>query len=437
MSNYVREKLGYEDIQNPQYIMIHAGPCNKKEVDGAIRAVLADITSAESKLKQMFTTIEGDYKNTTYTLNFATDMKGVPLGRAFLWVSNPEVGRMLLGGNPDNTPRVEQELDPSWSAPETSFEDAVEELKKEHAEQVVMTERRIKLQKSSTSWAEMDDLDSGEAENRLEELKLSIETKIKDLKSKYRPRTREVDLAPLFSLGFVEFSGNRLEEAKSMLTEDTRYGFIVEPQAPYRPREDEDGKTLYSMWVPEWMDSKVGISILHSIFDKYNTDDDEYNLELHGKQIKITYPHIEIDPRRNRNRPGYCSVVVRFSRKLDCYDAGYALVMSRLFMVQNPSDKKEVPVTFGFYRKAELCAFDRFSPDQKPQNNPARGRGGYRGRGSYRGRDDRYMSARDRETFGSSSSSSSVSSGSASSQTSRLVYTAKNPAWGKPPGSKQ
>lgn len=435
MTGYIKEKLGFEDVQNPQYIMIHTGPCNKKEVDAAIRVVLADIVTAEAKVKEMFKTIEGDYKNTTYTLNFATDIKGNSLKRSFLWVSNPEVGRMLLGGNPDGTPRVEQELDPSWTVPETPLEDAIEELKQKHAEEVAVMERGLKLQESSTSWAEMDDLDSGDAENRLEELKLSIDGKIKDLKDKYRPRTREVNLAPLFSLGFVEFTGDRLEEVKSVLIDDNRFEFTVEPQPPYRPRSDEDGKTLYSMWVPEWMDSKNGIDLLHSVFDKYNTDEDEYNLEIHGKHIKTTYPYIEIDPRRNRNREGYCSAVVRFSRKLDCYDAGYALVMSRLFMVQNPADKKEYPVTFGFYRKAELSVFDRFSAEKTGRSNrfPTEQKNSSR-RGEYRGRNDHYMSAKDRETFGSGSSqsSSSASSRTAPSQISRPLYTVKNPVWSKP-----
>jgi hypothetical protein len=396
MSSRKKESLGYEDVENPQYVMIHVGNCNKDEVDTAIRVVLETIVKAEPELKKMFKTIKGDYKNCTYTLNFATDMSGRSLGRAFVVFSSVEVGRMLLGGNPDATPRVEEELDPSWTPPEKPLDIAIEELKAAHEKDIKDMETDLKTKAKSTSWADMSEVESGEADNQLEEAKLSLDNKIKNLKERYRPQTREVDLPPLFGLGFIMFTDERLEQIKSAIANDDKergdihvdrkFGFIIESQAPYRPREDEDGKTLFCMMIPEGLNNSTGIDMLHEVLDKYNTDDEKYVDTFHGKKVEFTYPLIEIDPMKNRF--GNYNAYIRFSRKPDCYDAGYALVMCRHFDVINPKTAKSVPLILGFCRSAELSFFNRSTLDGKsrgPSYGDSRGRGGYRGRGDSRG----------------------------------------------------
>ena len=56
------------------------------------------------------------------TINLVENREGKSFGFAFVFVSNPEVYNILLGLNPDGTERISMIDDPSWVAPQVSFE---------------------------------------------------------------------------------------------------------------------------------------------------------------------------------------------------------------------------------------------------------------------------------------------------------------------------
>jgi hypothetical protein len=88
-----------------------------------------------------------------YQTKFMINMvkkKGVRTGRGFVWLSNPKVYHMILGRNPDGSPRIRRYKDPNWIAPEVdpfanlgkgkSWADMMEE---EEAQQAPIIEEQL------------------------------------------------------------------------------------------------------------------------------------------------------------------------------------------------------------------------------------------------------------------------------------------------------
>jgi hypothetical protein len=296
------------EVQKPHYnnqstLYVVSGVAVQEQVEACVKTSFDQIRKAFPN---------NGYEKAHYVINVVSDYKGNLFGYAYIWVSDPRIYYLLLGCNADGTERYEEKDDPNWVEPKRD---------------------EFKFS-SSTNWADMDD-DEEEFQK--------IHT---------RPKLRRA-LPPLIRLPGYKYNEEQLKHISKMVwtEEDVKatvpqIGYLEVSRARVSPvAEDKNPFVLVCSCAPLWITEEM----IRPFFAKYNTDTEiRYTKNKNGGTTAYTYPTIEISKTclDKRNRREYKMVFVCFSR-LCQFDAVFALLLTRKFIVQNTDDirKNEVLLT--------------------------------------------------------------------------------------------
>lgn len=232
-----------------------------------------------------------------FKVNLIVGRNGKYYGFGYMWVSNPEVYNMLVGKNPDGTDRVEYIDDPTWTPPDSSYEEAVKSYNNS----------------TSTSWADIAD----------EEECLN--------KTYTCPKIRK-DLAPLLVLPGYDYEEDQLIYIKQLEPETTEMptkGYFHISPAFVQDLEDKYcHNVLCCRNVPSWITEKD----LKAVFTPYASNSiTKVKRKFKNKEIKDTYPFVTI----NDNRVAF----ITFDPSTK--DAQFALLMMRKVDLVSPFDTSQ------------------------------------------------------------------------------------------------
>jgi len=127
------------------------------------------ITSFKEYIEKQCKKIKKAYR-CEYRFNQVTDRQGKNLGHGYLWISSPEVFRMLTGKNPDGTERVEEKFERDPKVLEARMMKELEEFISRPDEQL-----------DKLSWADLQEIEDA-------------------IKERYKPVLSRKKLPPLIDL---------------------------------------------------------------------------------------------------------------------------------------------------------------------------------------------------------------------------------------------
>ena len=289
------------EVFNTNTLKITSGVANKEDIILSFKKAILDVE------KQLCRKFECPFKINIINILDKVTNRQKKIGSGYIWIGNPELYWMLIGHNPDGSPRIEEYPDPNW-IPKTK-------------EETTMNDDDL--------WADL------------------IESEISD----QAPIIRKI-LPPLITLpGFKHSDGQKLE-LKERATEfnldpnnipDIGY-FKIERAFVESIPEGKIGNILCSYKIPDWIPNDV----LKSIFSLYISD-----------------PTVELSASfgNNRNTPIKKEKAPYILRLRDTVfiiydpesrDASFARMMQRKTRIHHPDDpNKKCEIIFDY-------AYDNF-----------------------------------------------------------------------------
>ena len=139
---------------------------------------------------------------TSFRVNAVSNRAGKLFGYSYIWFTNPETYHLLLGRNPDGSPRVEYYDDPNWSPPPRPYEETLREALYQDVDPAGSTGPPM-LKRKSLSWA-----DSVEEEERIQALYTCPQL------------TRKLD--HLMPLSPIEYEKDQRDQARQLMIEEAK-----------------------------------------------------------------------------------------------------------------------------------------------------------------------------------------------------------------------
>lgn len=232
-----------------------------------------------------------------YITNLIVGRNGRFYGFGYLRVSNHQVYYLLLGKNIDGSDRVVNNIDPNWSPPSISLEDALNSI-----------------EYRGTSWADWADQEDEVVKN-------------------YIPPVVIESLPPLLILDNFNYNSEQKKKIKLLCDEknldisipDTGY-FKVYPAFVPQLDDNYSHNVICCRDVPSW----VKDSDFKKIFEQFTTDfTSKVKRKINGSIIYDTYPFITLN---NNNM-----VFITFD--YNTHDAQFALLMTKKYVLHNKNNK--------------------------------------------------------------------------------------------------
>jgi hypothetical protein len=257
MNNFNSALLIDDKIYDQHTMYLITSVATERQLDTAFRQAMAQV---ESDLNQKF-----DCK---YRINIVRDKSNKTLQFGYLWVSNSQIYHMLIGNNPDGTPRrvaVPKELDSSLSSlsiedidlnaenPRFSSNENKDPITQPLSEVSSSEDNPLLLSSRSQSWSAIaEEEDEQEARNL----------------SKTSSEETYVNLPPLMTLPKFKFTEEQIKEHQL----DSEYGEFDVHQAFVFPLDDKKSRNrLVSRKIPIWVTEamiKQAFSVFASNPDK-------------------------------------------------------------------------------------------------------------------------------------------------------------------------
>jgi hypothetical protein len=218
----------------------------------------------------------GEKLNCTVIVNRVTTREGVPIGFAFVHVSNSAVYHMILGKKPDGTELFRYEDDPNWIKP-TNLEILPESIPYPDME-------------GKTSWADMADIEDA-YHREVAELKEKKEQQAKLLQNS----KIAIPIPPFMGNPTFKLTPEQLEEATD---EETKTGLGVLTCYPAVVPDTEDhqrASVLKSKFVP----TGVTVAEIKKAFTPYASDNKTlYARRYKNETIVESFPFVVLTPDR-------------------------------------------------------------------------------------------------------------------------------------------
>jgi hypothetical protein len=312
--------------------------------------------------------------NVIYIKDPATGLEG-PVGYGYAWVSDTRIYNMMIGLNPDGTPRVEEIPDPEWVPPAT--EEEVEETADELADMLIAAADEDESPSADApkkkyttvglsadgklivpSADELADFGFGDAawdESDHDRVVAEYEEMQREERAKkfVRPTVRR-QIGPIMAAilpGFVYTPAQSAAHLEILREEAVARGldpatvqmprsgyFIVESSYVRSPDDGYSKTEIFCADAPTWITEKM----IEENFKRFNTDDSVYYGEVDSFRREFTYPRIKMEEIVDkRSGQKIKRVTVSFSPNSP-HDAAFALQMCRKVEFRNPSDDSKV-----------------------------------------------------------------------------------------------